>query len=115
MTVSAKSRETARLTRLAPTLILVLVLLVSIIVRIRLLDAPFERDEGEHGYIAQTLLGGSAPWQMAYNLKLPGTDLLYAVFMMVFGQTAIAIRVGLLIVNTATIFWSRCWARDSSG
>jgi hypothetical protein len=72
-------------------------------VRIRLLDAPLERDEGEHAYMAQTMLQGHAPWQLAYNMKLPGTDAMYALFMAVFGQTAVAIRLGLLLVNTATI------------
>ena len=54
--------------------------------------------------MAQTMLAGYAPWRLAYNMKLPGTDTMYAVFMAVFGQTAVAIRLGLLLVNTATIF-----------
>ena len=85
-----------------PLAILALVLIVSVIVQIRLIDAPLERDEGEHGYMAQTLLGGYAPWQMAYNLKLPGTDMVYALFLALFGQTATAIRLGLLLINIAT-------------
>jgi hypothetical protein len=89
---------------LLPLLIFGLVLSASIIVRTRLLDAPLERDEGEHGYMAQTLLQGYAPWQLAYNLKLPGTDAAYALFIAIFGQTAAAIRLGLLIVNVATVF-----------
>ena len=88
---------------LLPLAVLALILLVSIIVRIRLLDAPLERDEGEHGYLAQTMLAGYPPWQVAYNLKLPGTDAFYAIFLALFGQTATAIRVGLLLINTATI------------
>jgi 4-amino-4-deoxy-L-arabinose transferase-like glycosyltransferase len=83
--------------------LLALVLAVSLMVRIRLLDAPLERDEGEHAYMAQTMLQGHPPWQLAYNMKLPGTDAMYALFMAVFGQTAVAIRLGLLLVNTATI------------
>ncbi len=95
--------ERAWRTHLVPLAILALVLLVSLIVRIRLLNAPLERDEGEHAYLGQALLAGYAPWQIAYNLKLPGTDAMYAFFLAVFGQTASAIRLGLLLVNTATI------------
>ncbi len=79
------------------------VLIVSCIVRIRLADAPLERDEGEHGYAAQMMLAGNAPWQAAYNMKLPGTDAFYALWLALFGQTAVAIRIGLLLVNAATI------------
>ena len=90
-------------THLLPLAMLALVLAVSIVVRIRLLNAPLERDEGEHAYLAQTMLAGHAPWALAYNLKLPGTDFMYAVFLALFGQTAVAIRLGLLLVNIATI------------
>lgn len=89
--------------RLFPLGFLALVIVVSIIVRIRLLNVPLERDEGEHAYMAQTLLAGYAPWQLAYNLKLPGTDAMYALWMALFGQTAAAIRVGLLLTNIATV------------
>ncbi len=93
-----------RIRRIHPAVwLLAVVILVSFIVRIRLLDAPLERDEGEHAYTAQAMLAGNPPWKLAYDMKLPGTDALYAIFIGVFGQTAAAIRVGLLIVNTATI------------
>jgi hypothetical protein len=100
--VPASLRQRWR-THILPLAILALVLVVSVIVRVRLLDAPLERDEGEHGYMAQTLLAGYAPWQLAYNLKLPGTDFAYALLLAIFGQTATAIRLGLLLVNIATV------------
>ena len=86
-----------------PFALLALVLAVSIVVRIRLLDAPLERDEGEHGYLAQMLLAGQAPWQTDYNLKLPGTDFLYAGVMAMLGQTPVAIRIGLLVANLISV------------
>lgn len=103
--MDAPIKSPVRLLRahLLPLVLLALVLAISIVVRIRLLNAPLERDEGEHAYLAQTLLAGYAPWQLAYNLKLPGTDWMYAVFLALFGQTALAIRLGLLLVSTATI------------
>ncbi len=95
--------------------VLMLVLLVSITVRIRLLAAPFERDEGEHATMAQTVLSGHAPWQLAYNMKLPGTDAAYAVILALFGQTATAVRLGLLLLNIATIFLIARLGKDLFG
>jgi hypothetical protein len=64
---------------------------------------PLERDEGEYAYAGQLMLQGIPPYQIAYNMKLPGTYAAYAIIMGVFGQTAAAIRVGLLIANALTI------------
>ena len=63
---------------------------------------PLERDEGEYAYFGQLLLRGFAPYQLAYTMKLPGTQLTYAAAMAVFGQTAAGLRIGLLVVNAAT-------------
>ncbi len=103
MDIPAKSPTRLLRNHILPLALLTLVLAVSIVVRIRLLNAPLERDEGEHAYLAQVMLAGHAPWALAYNLKLPGTDFMYAVFLALFGQTAVAIRIGLLLINTATI------------
>jgi hypothetical protein len=70
-------------------------------VRIRLLGTPLERDEGEYAYTAQLLLKGIPPYTHAYTMKLPGVALCYALFMSIFGQSAVGIRIGLLLVNTA--------------
>ena len=80
-----------------------MILLFSAI-RWRLRDMPLERDEGEYGYAGQLILQGIPPYQIAYNMKLPGTYAAYAVIMAVFGQTAAGIRIGLLLVNALTIF-----------
>lgn len=72
-------------------------------IRWRLRDMPLERDEGEYAYAGQLILQGIPPYQIAYNMKLPGTCAAYAVMMGIFGETASGIRVGLLIANTLTI------------
>ena len=72
-------------------------------VRIRLLQTPLERDEGEYAYMGQLLLQGVAPYQEAFNMKLPGTSMIYALFMLLFGQTITAIHLGLLVVNVVSI------------
>jgi hypothetical protein len=65
------------------------------------LGFPLERDEGEFGYIAQEILRGIPMYVSAYTQKLPGTYLLYALFLSVFGQSITAIHVGLLLTNAA--------------
>ena len=87
--------------------LVVLALLVIICVaegiRIRLLDMPLERDEGEYAYAGQLMLQGIPPYKLAYNMKLPGTYAAYAVIIAVFGQTIRGIHLGLVVVNAATI------------
>ncbi|HEY6873142.1 MAG TPA: glycosyltransferase family 39 protein [Geobacteraceae bacterium] len=78
---------------------LVVVLLFVAVVRIRLLEVPFERDEGEYAYFAQLILHGVPPYLHAYSMKLPGVAAMYALFMAAFGPPVIAVHVGLLIVN----------------
>jgi hypothetical protein len=84
--------------------IVALVMLLCVGVRIRLGDMPLERDEGEYAYIGQLILQGDVPYRDAYNMKLPGTYLAYAVSMAIFGQTPTGIHLGLALVNAATIW-----------
>ena len=71
-------------------------------IRIRLLEMPLERDEGEYAYAGQLILQGIPPYRLAYNMKLPGIYAAYALVMAVFGQTIAGIHLGLLVVNAAT-------------
>ena len=43
------------------------------------------------------------PYQSVYTMKLPGTSFAYSAIFLLFGQTAAAIHLGLLLVNAATI------------
>ncbi|MDA8431589.1 MAG: glycosyltransferase family 39 protein [Nitrospiraceae bacterium] len=83
--------------------VLCLVLLFVIAVRVRLSGFPLERDEGEYAYMGQLILQGVPPYSGAYNMKLPGTDLMYALIMTLFGRSARGIHLGFMIVNCATI------------
>ena len=82
--------------------LLVVILLVAGI-RLHLRTMPLERDEGEYAYAGQLILQGIPPYALAYNMKLPGTYAAYAAIMAVFGQTATGIRIGLLLIDAATI------------
>jgi Dolichyl-phosphate-mannose-protein mannosyltransferase len=79
------------------------VTLLPLAARVRLLDVPLERDEGEYAYMGQLMLQGIAPYKVAANMKLPGASAAYAAIMAIFGQTTVAIHLGLLIVNLAAI------------
>ncbi len=86
-----------------PWLVLLAVLVFVTVLRVRTLDLPLERDEGEYAYAGQLLLRGVPPYTLAYNMKLPGTYLVYAGMLAAFGETETAIRFGLLLFNAATI------------
>jgi len=83
-------------------LLLAIIVLSFALIRFRLRDIPLERDEGEYAYAGQLLLQGIPPYKLAYNMKLPGTYLAYAVIMAVFGQTPSGIRIGLLLASAAS-------------
>ncbi len=91
---------------------MVVVLVLVAAVRLRLLNFPLERDEGEYAYSGQLMLQGIPPYQLAYNMKFPGTYAAYAVIMgllgQTFGQTPAGIHFGVLCMTTLTalmIFW----------
>jgi hypothetical protein len=88
---------------LLPYLILAAIILVFSFIRIRLASFPLERDEGEYAYFGQLILQGIPPYQLAYNLKLPGIYAIYALIMAIFGQTMEGIRYGLLVFNIGSL------------
>ncbi|HEV7928210.1 MAG TPA: glycosyltransferase family 39 protein [Verrucomicrobiae bacterium] len=85
------------------TLALAAAVLLVVVVRLRLLSIPLERDEGEFAYVGQLMLEGIPPYKLAFNIKLPGTYAAYAVIMGLFGQTTAGIHLGFLLVNLATL------------
>ena len=88
--------------RFRPWLVVLLVVVFAGFIRVRLLDMPLERDEGEYAYAGQLILQGIPPYELAYNMKLPGTYVACALGMAVFGQTNWGIHLTLLVVNSLT-------------
>jgi hypothetical protein len=86
-----------QLVRFWPWLVVVLVLLFIVFIRVRLLEMPLERDEGEYAYAGQLILQGIPPFELVYNMKLPGTYYAYAAGMAIFGQTTVGVHL---------LFWS---------
>jgi len=98
-----KTTERDRVLEAAWIFLALIVLGLVIAIRIRLLDIPLERDEGEYAYAGQLILQGIPPYKLAYNMKFPGTYAAYALIMAIFGQTIVGIHLGLLLINAATI------------
>src|SRR6476646_9675043 len=94
---------TSFLSRYRGWLLLSLIILIVFAIRVRLRDMPLERDEGEYAYAGQLILQGIPPYKEAYNMKLPGTYVAYALILAVFGQTPSGIHLGVLLVNSVTV------------
>lgn len=82
---------------------LISIILLTVFIRLRLLEIPLESDEGEFAYIGRLILQGVPPYLLTYSLKLPGTPAAYALFMYLFGQSIAGIHLGLIFVNSSTI------------
>ena len=91
--------------------LLIVIIFISVI-RIRLLDVPLERDEGEYAYSGQLMLQGIPPYEKAYNMKMPGIYAAYALILAIFGQTHTGIHLGLLFINAATTVLVFLLAKD---
>ncbi|HEY7328197.1 MAG TPA: glycosyltransferase family 39 protein [Gemmataceae bacterium] len=84
-------------------LLLALIVLTTAGLRVRLLPISLERDEGEYAYIAQLILQGEIPFTQAHTMKYPGVPYVYAAFLAVFGQTDVAIHLGLMLINALSV------------
>jgi len=83
-------------------LALAAVLVVVALIRLRLLDVPFERDEGEYAYFGNLILHGGVPYRDAYNMKLPGVYGMYSLIIAAFGTSPAGVHAGLAIMSLAT-------------
>jgi hypothetical protein len=86
-------------------LFILLVAALTVWIRIRLSSMPLERDEGEYAYMAQMILAGHPPFSEVYAMKFPGIYLLYTMGLFLFGETDVAIRIGLTIINFLTAYF----------
>ncbi|MFH0945636.1 MAG: glycosyltransferase family 39 protein [Planctomycetota bacterium] len=79
-----------------------LVLLGTLLLRVRMLDIPLERDEGDYAYFAMLMTQGVSPVDEAVRIRFPLISGLYAFFITLFGHTAAGVHAGLLVANLAT-------------
>ncbi len=102
----APKKVAAPSTRGDYTLILLWVMIVVVsAIRYRLIAVPFERDEGEYGYIGNLFLHGVAPFKDAYSMKLPGTSFMYSIIMLIFGHTNTGVHTGIVFINAVTMYF----------
>lgn len=95
--------------------LLLLVLGFNFAIRWHLRNQPLERDEGEYAYAGQLLLQGIPPYQLAWNMKFPGTYYAYAALMAVFGQTPEGVHAGIILVTSLSIVLIFLIARQLMG
>lgn len=79
--------------------------ILIVIVRLRLADLPMERDEGEYAYAGWQILRGKLPYTDFYNMKFPGVYYMYAAVFSLAGQSMIAVRIAVLIMNLLSAFF----------
>ncbi|HZN51291.1 MAG TPA: glycosyltransferase family 39 protein, partial [Methylomirabilota bacterium] len=101
--------------RLVVWLALGLILMTAAAMRVRLLDIPLDRDEGEYAYFGQLLLEGVPPYAAAYNLKAPGIYVAYSLILALLGQTTTGIHVGLIVVTSLATVLMFVLARSLAG
>lgn len=101
--------------RLVVWLALGLILMAAAAIRVRLLDIPLDRDEGEYAYFGQLLLEGVPPYAAAYNLKAPGIYVAYSLILALLGQTTTGIHVGLIVVTSLATVLMFVLARSLAG
>ena len=88
------------------------VIMLTTAVRVRLLPVPLERDEGEYAYAGRLIMQGVAPYEQAYNMKMPGVYAAYALIMAAFGQNQTGIHIGLLVLNIAAVVFVFLLVKD---
>jgi hypothetical protein len=101
--------------RLWPWLTVALVLLLTSGIRLRLLNVPLERDEGEYAYLGQLMRQGIPPYALVYTMKLPGTGFLYMLGMAAFGETTAGVHLTLLVAASLTIVFVFLLGRRLAG
>lgn len=75
-------------------------------IRLTLVDASLERDEGEYAYIAWLWMTGSGlPYVDAYSMKLPGIYIAYMAIFKFIGDGHQHIHMALILVNAVNTFF----------
>jgi hypothetical protein len=90
-------------------------MVIALIARLRLLDIPFERDEGVFTYIGRAMWGDGLLYTELYDNKLPGLYLIYGLFANVLGTQPTGIHLGALVWQIATLLVFFGWLREILG
>ncbi len=80
-----------------------ILLLFVLMVRLKLLGIPLERDDGGFSYTAFQVLQGKDLYAEVYDIKLPFLYILFGTFITLFGNSVEGIHTGLLVFDLAYI------------
>jgi hypothetical protein len=89
----------------APVFLLVFAAAVNLYSRIRLINLPFNRDEGIWAYAAQALSHGVPMYASILDTKLPGITVIYWLFFALFGQEIWPVRLSVIITIALTALY----------
>jgi hypothetical protein len=85
------------------TMLVGALVLFVLMVRIKLLGIPLERDDGGFSYLAFQMLEGKDLYADLYDIKLPFLYILFASFITLFGNSVEGIHTGLVVFDIAYI------------
>ena len=77
----------------------ILIMAMTWILRGRLLDIPFERDEGGFAYMGYSWIHGTPLFTDYVDVKPPLIYILYSIFGWLFGENPQGVHTGLLLFN----------------
>lgn len=80
-------------------LLFLLAAILLTVIRINLLEVPFERDEGAYAYLGKQVLLGKIPYVDFFELKFPFMYYSYALLVSLFGYSLIGLHMAFLVVN----------------
>lgn len=80
------------------------ILFVYILLRIKPIGIPLDRDEGVFGLIGKTILNGGLPYLDGIDHKPPVIFYIYAFILSIFPSNAIGVHLFLHIYNLATLY-----------
>jgi hypothetical protein len=79
-------------------------ILLVLILRLRILDFPLERDEGGFAYIGERLFSGKLLYTDLLDNKLPGLYFLYWLFSWLPGDSNVRVHIGLFLVHLGALW-----------
>ena len=90
--------------------LLAAILLLTLVLRLRFVHVPLDRDEGTYIVLGQEVFRGAVPYRDAIEMKLPGFFYLYGLITL-FGNSVEYIRVVTALYSLLTVIFTYLLAR----
>lgn len=79
-------------------------ILVSLLAKFHWIHVPLDRDEGTYLYLGKCFIEGYRPYIDFYEIKHPGVFLVFGFFYEIFGNSIVALHIGLAMVQLLSSF-----------